>query len=102
VQGEPAPFVLQTALNDFFVSYELNAFTDQPNQMASIYSALHQNIQDEFNRAGVEITSPHFVAARDGNRLAIPDEHLPKDYNPPAFRVTPLPPSPPGPGPTKG
>mgnify|MGYP000618767084 CR=1 FL=1 len=27
---EPKPFVLQTALNDFYVTYELNAHTDDP------------------------------------------------------------------------
>jgi small-conductance mechanosensitive channel len=45
----PASFVLQTSLDDFYVSYELNAYTDKPNMMAKIYSELHQNIQDKFN-----------------------------------------------------
>ncbi len=89
----PAPFVLQTALNDFNVSYELNAYTDAPNRMASIYSALHQGIQDRFNEAGVEIMSPSYVAARDGNQSTVPADHLPKDYNPPSFRIMPLHPS---------
>ncbi len=30
----PPPFVLQTALNDFYVSYELNAYTDTPEYIA--------------------------------------------------------------------
>lgn len=68
-------FVLQTALNDFYVSYELNAFTAFPNQMATIYSELHSNIQDAFNEAGVEIMSPHYGALRDGNGVAIPDSY---------------------------
>jgi small-conductance mechanosensitive channel len=83
----PAPFVLQTALNDFYVSYELNAYTDQPNQMAEIYSNLHQQIQDAFNEAGVEIMSPHYTQLRDGSRTAIPDPYLPQDYEPKALRV---------------
>jgi len=58
----PAPFVLQTQLADFFVGYELNAHTRLPNDMPRLYSDLHQNIQDEFNRAGVQIMSPHYVA----------------------------------------
>ena len=58
VEKEPRPYVLQTSLNDFYVSYEINAFTRNPNQMAVIYSDLHQNIQDKFNEAGVEIMSP--------------------------------------------
>lgn len=84
---EPKPFVLQTSLDDFYVSYELNAYTDQPNMMAVIYSELHQNIQDSCNKAGIEILSPHYGALRDGNPSTIPAEHLPKDYQPPQFRV---------------
>jgi small-conductance mechanosensitive channel len=87
IQKEPAPFVLQTALNDFYVSYELNAYTDQPNRMADVYSHLHQNIQDSFNEAGVEIMSPHYTQLRDGSRTAIPDPYLPEDYEPRALRV---------------
>jgi small-conductance mechanosensitive channel len=83
----PEPFVLQTALNDFYVSYELNAYTDKPHGMARTYSALHQNIQDRFNEAGIEIMSPHFSALRDGNQTTIPTDYLPEDYNPPSFRV---------------
>jgi len=58
---EPRPFVLQTGLNDFYVSYELNAYTDRPLEMVSIYSDLHQNIQDAFNEHGVQIMSPHYL-----------------------------------------
>jgi len=62
LQESPAPFVLQTELGDFYVGYQLNAYTRRPGEMARIYSELHQNIQDEFNRAGVQIMSPHYVA----------------------------------------
>jgi small-conductance mechanosensitive channel len=41
---EPAPFVRQQSLDDFYVAYEVNAFTDNPQGMSSIYSELHQNI----------------------------------------------------------
>ena len=58
------PFVLQTALNDFYISYELNVYTDKPKHMAVIYSRLHQNIQDSFNKANVEILSPHYEVNR--------------------------------------
>ena len=84
---EPGPYVFQTALDDFYVHYELNAFTDQPNRMAKIYSDLHQQIQDQFNEAGVEITSPHYASVRDGNQIAIPETYLPKGYVPPAFHL---------------
>ncbi len=75
---EPKAFVLQTSLDDFYVSYQLNASTDSPNKQASIYSDLHQNIQDSFNEAGIEILSPHYRAARDGNSTTIPAIIYPK------------------------
>jgi small-conductance mechanosensitive channel len=82
---DPPPFVLQTALNDFYVSYELNAYTAKPMRMMNIYSTLHQNIQDNFNQAGVEINSPHYMSLRDGNETTIPHNYLPQDYRHPVF-----------------
>lgn len=89
VLKEPKPFVLQTALDDFYVRYEINAYTDRPEVISVTYSLLHQNIQDTFFAAGVEIMSPHYLAARDGNAAAIPEEQLPKGYHAPGFRVEP-------------
>lgn len=66
------PFVLQTSLDDWYVSYQVNAYTDTPERMPKIYSELHANIQDKFNEAGIEIMSPHYRAVRDGNELTIP------------------------------
>jgi small-conductance mechanosensitive channel len=83
----PPPFVLQSSLDDFYVSYELNAFTAHPENMQYIYSDLHQNIQDKFNEAGIEINSPHYTTLRDGNRIAIPDEYVPTNYKEPAFEI---------------
>ncbi len=91
VLKDPKPFVYQTSLDDSYVSYELNAYTDQPNRMANTYSGLHQNIQDKFNEAGVEIMSPSFSAIRDGNKSTIPDSYLPKTYSPRGFRIFPFP-----------
>jgi small-conductance mechanosensitive channel len=87
---EPAPFVLQTSLDDFYVSYQLNAYTDQPNLMMRIYSELHQNIQDKCNEVGIEIMSAHYSAMRDGNQSTIPEDYLPQDYIAPGFRISPL------------
>ena len=84
---EPKPFVWQTALNDFYVTYEINAYTDAPHDMIDIYAALHAKIQDEFYAAGVEIMSPHFTALRDGNAIAIPATFRGAAYHAPAFRV---------------
>ena len=90
ILADPAPFVLQTSLDDFYVSYELNAYTDRPALMQRTYSELHQNIQDRCNEAQLEILSPHFSAVRDGNPLNIPRDYLPKNYTAPGFRVHPL------------
>ncbi|WP_246285152.1 mechanosensitive ion channel family protein [Hymenobacter lapidiphilus] len=87
VLTEPAPFVLQTSLDDWYVAYELNFYTHAANKQAGIYSRIHQNIQDRFNEAGVEIMSPHYRAMRDGSQTTIPAGYLPKDYEAPKFRV---------------
>jgi small-conductance mechanosensitive channel len=88
ILSNPPPFVLQTALNDFYVSYQINAYTDHPHEMARIYSELHQNIQDKFNEGGVEIMSPHYSQLRDGNTTTIPESYRPEDYTAPGHRVT--------------
>ena len=90
VLTEPAPFVLQTSLDDFYVSYELNVYTEKPSLMPRIYSHLHQNLQDKCNEAGIEILSPHYSAVRDGHQLAVPEKYFPKGYQVPGFRVESL------------
>jgi small-conductance mechanosensitive channel len=87
ILAEPAPYVLQTSLDDFYVSYQINATTRASRQQASIYSELHQHIQDRFHTAGVEILSPHYAAVRDGQAIAMPAENLPADYVAPPFRL---------------
>ncbi len=67
ILGQPAPFVLQTSLDDFYVHYELNAYTEDPGVMARTYSELFERIQDLCQEAGIEILSPHFRALRDGS-----------------------------------
>jgi small-conductance mechanosensitive channel len=83
----PEPFVLQKSLDDFSVRYELNVYTEEPNRMTRIYSALHENIQDLCNERGIEIMSPSFTAIRDGSQLAQPPEHRPEGHVPPPFRI---------------
>jgi len=84
----PKPFVLQTSLDDFYVSYQINAYTKEALRRAIVYSKLHQNIQDCFNEAGIEIMSPHYRGQRDGNMTTIPSEYLDKNYQAPSFKVT--------------
>lgn len=84
---QPVPFVLQRALCDYSITYELNACTNNAARMPATYSALHENILDQFNQAGLEIMSPHIISIRDGNALTIPADNLPGGYEPPAFKV---------------
>jgi len=87
IDQDPEPFVLQTSLDDYYVSYSLNGYTKYPNKQAKIYSDLHANVQDLFNEAGLEIMSPTYNAIRDGNLTTTPREYLPKDYTIPGFRT---------------
>ena len=68
---EPAPFVLETGLNDWYPVYQINAYTREAQRMSAIYSELFQNIQDRFNEEGVEIMSPTYIATRDGNASTV-------------------------------
>lgn len=84
---EPKPFVLQSSLDDFYVSYQINAYTRDANEQVNIYSNLHQCIQDVCNERGIEIMSPHYRYQRDGNSTTIPSNYLPDDYRAPNFNI---------------
>lgn len=60
LNSEPPPFVLQRALGDFCVTYEVNAYTNDASSMLRQYSALHANILDVFNEYGVQIMTPAY------------------------------------------
>jgi len=72
VLKQPNPFVLKTSLDDFYISYQLNCFINQPEFTAKIKSDLNMHILNEFNLGGVEILSPHYRANRDGSDITIP------------------------------
>lgn len=76
VTDDPRPFVLETSLSDWYPVYQVNAYIREADRLAQIYSHLHQNIQDVFNEAGIEIMSPHYMATRDGNATTIPQDDL--------------------------
>lgn len=76
VVDDPRPFVLETSLSDWYPVYQINAYVREAEKMAQIYSDLHQNIQDKFHDAGIEIMSPHYMAVRDGNESTIPKEDV--------------------------
>jgi len=68
----PAAKVLQTSLNDYHITYELNAAVADPLAYRETLSALLGAIQDSFARAGVEIMSPLFQVNRDGPANTVP------------------------------
>lgn len=83
----PSPFVLRTSLDDFYVSYQINAYTANANLQADIQSALHGHILDVCKERDIEIMSPHYRAMRDGNASTIPgfDQNAQQK---PSFEVT--------------
>ncbi|EDM38005.1 putative transmembrane ion channel [Pedobacter sp. BAL39] len=68
VLSEPQPFVLQISLDDYYISYQINAYTNEANKQALIYSNLLENIQDVFKQANIEIMSPSYHVVRDGGK----------------------------------
>ena len=75
LQKKPEPFVRITALDDFYVEYEINAYTRKSEMLSDIYSELHQNILDSFHSNGVEIMSPHIFAHRNDLPVQIPEQN---------------------------
>jgi small-conductance mechanosensitive channel len=61
LRREPAPFVLQSELADFYIRYELWVALADPWELPRVMAALHANIQDQFNEHGVQIMSPHYM-----------------------------------------
>jgi len=73
LRSVPTPFVYQKGLADWYVEYELFAHMDKPLERIPVLSALHANIQDQFNTYGVQIMSPHFNAQPANNLVVPPD-----------------------------
>ncbi|WP_160114737.1 mechanosensitive ion channel family protein [Aquimarina sp. AU474] len=87
VISDPVPFVLIKSLDDFYVNYEINAYTKTPEKSSLIYSMLHENLKNELHNAGIEILSPHYHAVRDGNVLTVPPENIPENYVTSGFKI---------------
>jgi small-conductance mechanosensitive channel len=81
---KPKPFVLQQALGDFAITYEINAYCADANNMAQIYSALHRNILDVFNEYGVAIMTPSYIADPPDPKLVPKGEWYAPPATPPA------------------
>ena len=74
MRRDPAPYVYQRALSDFYVEYELFVHIDNAAERIPILSALHASIQDEFNEHGVQIMSPHFFSQPEAP-VVVPKAH---------------------------
>jgi len=71
---EPVPFVLQRALDDSYVEYQVNVAIDAARsaELPALYAKLHAAIQDSFAGGDVEIMSPRYLSMRDGNKSTVP------------------------------
>ena len=72
------PVVLQRALQDFCVEYELRVQLERPRERRMILSQLHANIQDAFNEAAIQIMSPHFMMQPETPVIAPGTDHIPR------------------------
>ncbi|MFY9721469.1 MAG: mechanosensitive ion channel domain-containing protein [Azonexus sp.] len=83
LRAMPKPFVMQKALQDYYVEYELYAYVDRPLERIQILSELHSHIQDQFNTYGVQIMSPHFVLQPKGDVVVNKDDWFAAPAEPP-------------------
>ncbi|MDR0711039.1 MAG: mechanosensitive ion channel family protein [Prevotellaceae bacterium] len=89
VLQDPKPFVLQTALDDFYVRYQINVYTAEACKMLEIYSDLYANVQDVFHREGIEMVMPHIASVRDASATLMPKEYIrPGQERTSPFRVS--------------
>lgn len=80
---EPKPFVMQQALGDFAVTYEINVFTDHPEQAPKLYTALHANILDVFNEYDVQIMTPAYEGDPEQAKVVPKDQWFAAPAKPP-------------------
>ncbi len=73
-----APYVRQMELQESGAKYEINVFTDNVDKVPLIYTNLHENIQDVFNEAGIELMNTDTLAIRDGNESDLPKKYQKK------------------------
>jgi small-conductance mechanosensitive channel len=84
LKQDPAPFVLQIALQDFAVHYQVNAYLENPEDRVPTLALLHRNIQDVFNQHQVQIMTPHYMSDPPAPQIVV-KEHW---YDSPAELLT--------------
>jgi small-conductance mechanosensitive channel len=88
---QPKPFVLQTALDDYYCRYEINVYTKVVNRVPAIYSELYQNLQDGCAEAGIDLTAPAYqirLSERNTKNI-VPGEPPPRGRKSRAAEVHP-------------
>jgi small-conductance mechanosensitive channel len=68
---EPKPYVVQRGLSQFYIEYELRAGLERPADRYPVLTALHTQILDAFNEAGVQIMTPQYEE-QPRQRLVVP------------------------------
>jgi small-conductance mechanosensitive channel len=71
VLAEPRPYVVQRALSDFYIDYELRVAAARIEDRFKTGSTLHANSQDVFNEVGIQIMVPHFEE-QPNQRVVVP------------------------------
>ena len=65
LEKNPKPFVLYTALEDFYTQYEINGYTKETARLFAVYSELHRHIIDVFHEHNLDPTSSHFIKVQE-------------------------------------
>jgi small-conductance mechanosensitive channel len=86
IDHDPAPYVRQTALADFYVEYRLiaHSLVVDPAERIKMLSALYANIQDAFNEHGVQILSPHYMTDPAESQVVTKERWYTPPAKPPA------------------
>ena len=71
--GSEGAFVVIKELGDFAVIYELNVRSSAPGQMPRLYTELHKNILDTFNKYGVQIMTPAYEGDTSAPKVVPPE-----------------------------
>jgi small-conductance mechanosensitive channel len=84
---EPSPFILEKALGDFAIVYELNVYCRDVHEMGKLYAALHRNILDLFNEYGVQIMTPRYERDPDQPKVVARKDWYVSPAAPPSTEV---------------
>ena len=70
VRSSPEPFVLERALDQFSVTYEINAYLEHGVRLYLAEAELNRNILDAFSDAGVQIMTPSYEGDPEQPKVA--------------------------------